>query len=84
MLNMNWPNFSHLASIGYVIGHEMTHGFDKEGSKYDEYGTLNMNIFCKCCIAKLFCDLHSFGTFHLRCSYVVLAFFSHGPTQGCG
>lgn len=27
-------------SVGYVIGHEMTHGFDNMGSKYDKYGSL--------------------------------------------
>jgi predicted metalloendopeptidase len=30
-----------LANIGYVLGHEMSHGFDDFGSKYDADGRLN-------------------------------------------
>ncbi len=28
-------------AIGGVIGHELTHGFDDQGSKYDKYGNIN-------------------------------------------
>lgn len=28
-------------AIGAVIGHEMSHGFDDQGSKFDKYGNLN-------------------------------------------
>ena len=30
-----------LAHLGFTIGHEMSHGFDDWGSKYDAYGNLN-------------------------------------------
>ena len=29
-----------LGRLGNIIGHEMTHGFDPRGSKYDKYGSL--------------------------------------------
>jgi predicted metalloendopeptidase len=44
---LQWPFFDPLADaainyagIGSVIGHEMTHGFDDEGSKFDHKGNL--------------------------------------------
>ncbi|MCC7500338.1 M13 family metallopeptidase [Candidatus Nomurabacteria bacterium] len=44
---LQWPFFDSVADaalnyagIGSVIGHEMTHGFDDEGSKYDHNGNL--------------------------------------------
>jgi putative endopeptidase len=34
-------NAVNYGAIGMVIGHEMSHGFDDQGSKYDKYGNLN-------------------------------------------
>ena len=40
MVNINWPNSVHFGIVGWVTGHEITHGFDKGGSQFDEDGTL--------------------------------------------
>ena len=34
------PNYMNFASVGYVIGHEMTHGFDDLGRLYNSNGNL--------------------------------------------
>ena len=39
--NMNADDAINYGGIGVVIGHEMTHGFDDQGCKYDENGNLN-------------------------------------------
>ena len=39
--NPNADDAVNYGGIGVVIGHEMTHGFDDQGCKYDEKGNLN-------------------------------------------
>lgn len=39
--NMNADDAVNYGAIGVVIGHEMTHGFDDQGRKFDKNGNLN-------------------------------------------
>ncbi|XP_031329902.1 neprilysin-2-like isoform X2 [Photinus pyralis] len=36
----NRPSYINYAKVGMIIGHEMMHGFDHKGSKYDKNGNL--------------------------------------------
>jgi putative endopeptidase len=38
--NMSWPDAVNYGATGATIGHEMTHGFDDQGAKFDGHGNL--------------------------------------------
>ncbi|KAF4519816.1 hypothetical protein B566_EDAN006830 [Ephemera danica] len=40
MFNLEYPMYLNFANIGIVIGHEITHGFDNHGKKYDKNGNM--------------------------------------------
>lgn len=56
--NTEWPNYFLYGAIGVVIGHELTHGFDDQGQKYDGEGNyrqwwdkesqIRFNVLTKC------------------------------------
>jgi predicted metalloendopeptidase len=39
--NVNAPMAENFGGIGMVVGHEMSHGFDDQGSQYDDVGNLS-------------------------------------------
>jgi len=36
--NSNRPAYMNYPALGQILGHEIIHGFDEQGSKYDKYG----------------------------------------------
>ncbi|PIC29394.1 hypothetical protein B9Z55_020982 [Caenorhabditis nigoni] len=40
-LDSTYPKYAKIASIGAVVGHEMGHGYDPEGRRFDENGDQN-------------------------------------------
>jgi len=38
MFSASWPKLFQYSRLGYIVGHENTHGFDSQGSYYNAYG----------------------------------------------
>ena len=37
-----YPSYINYAAVGHLVGHEVTHGFDEVGKKYDATGRLKV------------------------------------------
>ena len=48
LFGVDYPAYINYGALGYVIGHEMTHGFDNHGKKYDASGTVTIKNTGKC------------------------------------
>ncbi|KAH8310551.1 hypothetical protein KR044_001900, partial [Drosophila immigrans] len=64
--NANRPNYMNFGAIGYLIGHELTHGFDDQGSQFDLEG--NMRDWWqpdtkKAYLEKAQCIIHQYGNY---------------------
>lgn len=76
----NAPAAVNYGAVGFVMGHEMTHGFDDQGAKFDAYGNLNnwwspkdLSKFTQAtdCIAKQFSEYTVDGNLHVQGKLVV-------------
>jgi neprilysin len=64
--NADRPQYMNYGGIGFVIGHEITHGFDDHGSQYNENGNLQ-NWWAKATektfIEKANCFIDQYGSY---------------------
>ncbi|CAD5233168.1 unnamed protein product [Bursaphelenchus xylophilus] len=70
IFDVNFPAALHYSSVGYIVGHELTHGFDSNGVNYDDQGNpnpwmdasskANFNEMAKCVIDE-YTRLHKRG-----------------------
>ncbi|XP_022169537.1 neprilysin-11-like [Myzus persicae] len=60
------PRYMNYGAIGFVIGHEITHGFDDQGRKYDKHGNLVdwwANETKKRFLEKVLCIIKQYGNY---------------------
>ncbi|KAL5238849.1 hypothetical protein ACI65C_006259 [Semiaphis heraclei] len=60
------PRYMNYGAIGFVIGHEITHGFDDQGRKYDKHGNLVdwwANETKKRFLEKVSCIIKQYGNY---------------------
>jgi putative endopeptidase len=73
--SVGWPDAANYGATGATVGHEMTHGFDDEGAKFDGHGNLvdwwapsDLKKFreATACIAQQFSQLTVSGGLHVQ------------------
>lgn len=60
------PHYLNYGAIGFVIGHEITHGYDDLGSRFDMNGNLNnwwQNSTKQTYLERTKCIIHQYGQF---------------------
>ena len=67
--NKDRPNYMNYGSIGWVIGHEITHGFDDQGRQYNYEGNLDnwweLETFIKF-LNKTNCIIQQYGNYTVK------------------